>query len=326
MHLNLDDMPPTRRYLIGVSGGRDSVALLHALREQGYGKLIVCHVNHQLRGRASGQDAAFVQRLAKRWGYACEAATVDVAAFAKDSGQSIETAAREARHAFFTAMARKHRCPRVLLAHHADDQAETVLMRILRGTGIGGLAGMRVTTPLVAGGARLTLIRPLLDVRRSEIDTYISVHKLSFREDSSNTDTGPTRNRLRQSLLPQIRESMERDIVPPLLRLASSAAVDDSLLCELTEALIRDGSLVTPDGSLMISPALKSAHVALRHRVIHHWLREQQVSDVDYDTITAIARLMNQRDPARINLSKGLQVRRKSGRLSIALQSPIRSD
>lgn len=326
MHLLLDNLPPNRRHLIGVSGGRDSVALLHALHQAGYSKLIVCHLNHRLRGRASGQDAAFVQRMAGRLGLQCEVATVDVAEFARTSRQSIETAAREARHAFFAAMARKHRCHRVLLAHHADDQAETVLMRVLRGTGIGGLAGMQSSTSLLVGQTSLTLLRPLLSIRRAEIDAYISTWGLRFREDATNSDTQPTRNRLRQSLLPGINTAMGRDVTPSLLRLSQSAALDDDLLRQLTETLIHDSALITPDGSLLLHPTLKAAHPALRHRVILQWLRHQNVTDLNHDTIIAVASLMDHRDPARINLAQGLQVRRKSGRLSVALQSPTRPD
>lgn len=324
MQLLLHDLPASRRCLIGISGGRDSVALLHTLHQQGYTKLIVCHINHRLRGRASGQDAAFVQRLATRLGYACEVATVDVTTFARTSRQSIETAAREARHAFFAAMARKHRCPRVLLAHHADDQAETVLMRILRGTGIGGLSGMRPTTQLQVGNTSLTLIRPLLHTRRADIDAFVSTHRLAYREDASNLDPTPARNRLRLALLPQISEAIGRDAAPMLLRLSQCAALDDDLLRQLTETLIHEASLIGADGTLSLSPALKTAHPALRHRVIHHWLHQHRVSDLDASTITAVARLMDQRDPSRINLAQGLQVRRKSGRLSVASQSPAR--
>lgn len=320
MHLSLDHLSPARRYLIGVSGGRDSVALLHALHEQGYGKLIVCHVNHRLRGRASAQDAAFVQRLAKKLGYECECAHVDVAAFAKDSRQSMETAAREARHAFFAAMARKHRCPRVLLAHHADDQAETVLMRVLRGTGIGGLGGMRAETEMGIGAQRLTLLRPLLGTRRAEIDAYVREHGLKYREDATNADEKLTRNRVRKSLLPMIHEAGGRDVTPLLLRLAMSASLDDDLLKQMTLALIDDHALIDAGGSLLLKPAMKEAHEALQLRVIHEWLRRQEVSDLDHDTVRAVVRLLTQKDPARVNLTKGLQVRRKAGRLSVGRQ------
>ena len=322
VQLNLDDLPAKRRYLIGVSGGRDSVALLHALHGLGFARLVVCHVNHRLRGRASTQDAAFVQRLATRLGYPCEMTSVDVSLHAKEARLSIETTAREVRHEFFAAMARKHRCPRVLLAHHADDQAETVLMRVLRGTGIGGLAGMKAVAPLEIGLTTLALLRPMLTVRRTEIDTYVATHHLRYREDATNTDTQPTRNRVRQALLPQLGEAIGRDVAPMLLRLAKNAAADDDLLQGLTESLIQKEGLLDGDGNLLLKPALKQAPPALQHRVVHHWLRQRDISDINYDVIASIVKLMTQRDPARINLAQGLQVRRKSGRLSVAAQSP----
>src|SRR3569623_439217 len=216
-----------KRCLIGVSGGRDSVALLHVLHGLGYRKLVVCHMNHGLRGRASGQDALFVRRLAKRLGLAFESMKADVAALARECGESLETTGRAVRLEFFAAMARKHRCPRVFLAHHADDQAETVLMRVLRGTGSGGLAGMAEETPVRMGRTRRTLLRPLLNVRRRQIDEFVNTGRIKFREDATNAETVATRNRLRHALLPLISAALAKDVAPMLTRLARIARRDE---------------------------------------------------------------------------------------------------
>src|SRR6478609_3462356 len=154
----------TKRWLVGVSGGADSVALLHLLAAEGFRKAVVCHLDHGLRGRASAEDAKFVKRLAEKLGLHCEVGRADVRGRMLARGESLETAARNARHDFFAACARNHRCPRVLLAHHADDQAETVLWNLLRGSH--GLKGMRDTQLLVTeAGVKLELIRPLLGIR-----------------------------------------------------------------------------------------------------------------------------------------------------------------
>jgi tRNA(Ile)-lysidine synthase len=324
MQLALESLSRTRRYLVAVSGGRDSVALLHRLHALGFTKLVVCHVNHRLRGRASTADAAFVRRLAQRLGYEYESASIDVRRLARDTRTSIETAARNARHEFFADIARKHRCPRVILAHHADDQAETVLMRVLRGTSISGLSGMKAETMLRVGRATLTLLRPMLHIRRAAIDAYIAQHHIAFREDATNADPTPSRNRVRQSLLPQLSTAIGRDVAPMLTRLAISAERDDALLHQLTLDLITRASLIAADGSLVLALELRAAHPALQHRVLYYWLKSQFISDLDHDRLSAAVALITNLKPARINLSQGLQLRRKAGALRVALQSENR--
>ncbi len=306
---------PAKRCLVGVSGGRDSVALLHLLHRLGHRKLVVCHVNHGLRGRASGQDALFVRRLAARLGLAFESLKVDVAGLAVERGGSVETIARAVRLEFFAAMARKHRCPRVLLAHHADDQAETVLMRVLRGTGIGGLAGMAEATPVRVGGTRFTLLRPLLSVRRREIDEFIKVRRIKFREDATNAETAATRNRVRHELLPLVSEKLGQDVAPMLTRLARVAKRDEDLLATLSARL--EEELAAEDGGLALTSKFKAAHPALQHRVMLAWLRKREVPDLSQLHVEQAMRLVTEHDPARINLPGALQLRRKAGRLTV---------
>src|ERR1700757_2690650 len=139
----LRKFPRHHRYLVGVSGGRDSVSLLHWLVDLGYHKLIVCHLNHQLRGRSSDADARFVEKLTATYRADFERGTANVRALAKKKKRSIETAAREARYSFFAKAARRHRCHTIFLAHHADDLVETFLLNLIRGAGLTGLAAMR---------------------------------------------------------------------------------------------------------------------------------------------------------------------------------------
>ncbi len=136
-------LPVERRYLVGVSGGRDSVVLLHWLLSLGFGRLIVCHFEHGLRGRAGKADARFVERLAQRHGLEFELGAADVGALAKERKQSIETAARQERLAFFERVGRRRRCLTIFLAHQADDQVETFLLNLFRGAGGRGLGAMR---------------------------------------------------------------------------------------------------------------------------------------------------------------------------------------
>src|SRR5947208_4116357 len=137
------DFPASARYLIGVSGGRDSVALLHWLVDLGYEKLIVCHLNHQLRGQSSDADARFVEKLAGKYQVDFELGAANVRALAKKKKMSIETAAREARYSFFAKVAKGQRRGTIFLAHHADDLVETFLLNLFRGAGLTGLTAMR---------------------------------------------------------------------------------------------------------------------------------------------------------------------------------------
>jgi tRNA(Ile)-lysidine synthase len=318
MLLQLDHLNPRQRHLIGVSGGRDSVALLHCLHARGYTKLIVCHVNHKLRGRDATNDARFVQALANRLGYVFEGIAIDVAKEARAKKRSVETCAREVRHAFFADIAKRHHCPRVILAHHAEDQAETVLMRVLRGTGIAGLAGMKSASDMIVGKRTLSLLRPMLHVRRCEIDAYIAAHQIEYREDASNTSAEHTRNRVRLELLPLVSAAVQRDVTPLLNGLSTIAAREDDFMHAAMIRLIEEQALFADDGSLVLRPALKQAHLALQHRVLHHWLRERHVCDIDNDLVTRAVRLLTEHDPARLNLPGALQLRRKAGHLRIA--------
>src|SRR5437764_7479641 len=198
------DFPPPRRYLIGVSGGRDSIALLHLLVDLGYNKLVVCHLNHQLRGRESRRDARFVEKIARNLRFDCEIGSTDVGALAKRSKLSIETAARFARLAFFVEVARRRRCSRIFLAHHADDLVETALLNLFRGASPGGMAAMRKISVHRIGKTGLTILRPLLGVWRSEINSYIEQQGLKFCEDRTNREMSSSRNRIRHRILPYI--------------------------------------------------------------------------------------------------------------------------
>lgn len=308
MKLDPDNLP----LLVAVSGGRDSVVLLHWLLAQGRRNIILCHLNHGLRGRESDQDAAFVRRLAKKHGLPVEVAKIDVAALAKSSRLSLETAARQARHTLFQQVAEKHGTPHVFLAHHAEDQAETVLANACRGTGLAGIAGMKAEQPLDNG---LILHRPLLGWRRTEIDAYVATHKLTFREDPSNTSTAHRRNRLRHDVLPRLSQALDRDVTPALVRLAAHAARDDEFLNQLSTAWLKGHAAITAEGRLKISPALKSLHHAILTRILRHWLQSLGVPHLDQAHIDAALTLLTPGGPAKINLPQDHHLRRKAGHL-----------
>src|SRR4029453_17902678 len=220
--------PPDARYLVGVSGGRDSVVLLHWLTDLGYKRLIVCHLNHQLRGRVSQADGRFVEKLAAKCHVDCELGSANVLTLAKKKKVSIETAAREARYSFFASAANKRRCHTIFIAHHADDLVETFLINLFRGAGTTGLSGMREISMRRISDVDLTIVRPLLGVWREEIDVYVNDHRLKFREDASNKNLAPLRNRIRRAVIPYLEKTLGRNIRQNIWRTAVIAAEEEN--------------------------------------------------------------------------------------------------
>ncbi|HEY6226684.1 MAG TPA: tRNA lysidine(34) synthetase TilS, partial [Verrucomicrobiae bacterium] len=220
--------PPDARYLIGVSGGRDSVALLHWLTSLGYKKLIVCHLNHQLRGRSSDADARFVKKLAAKYRLDFELGAANVRALAKKKKMSIETAAREARYSFFAKTTKRHRCGTIFLAHHADDLVETFLLNLIRGAGLTGLAAIRDVSTRRVDNVDVTIVRPFLSLWRTEIDDYVREHRLKFREDASNKNLLSMRNRARNRIIPYLEKMLGRNIRQNLWRTATIVADEEN--------------------------------------------------------------------------------------------------
>jgi tRNA(Ile)-lysidine synthase len=213
---------------VGVSGGADSVGLLlllGELREELGIVLSVAHLNHRLRGGASEADEKFVAKLAAKHRLAFHLENTDVAARAKREKANLEDAGRRARHEFFARLVREGKVDRVALAHTADDQAETVLAHILRGTGLAGLGGIHLR--------RETVVRPLLGVRRAELRAYLRAKKQKWREDASNQDTTRTRARIRKKLLPLLEREFQGGVVEHLVSLAEFAREDEEFLALL---------------------------------------------------------------------------------------------
>lgn len=199
-------LPEGARVLAGVSGGPDSVVLAHFLAQMKRRKgldVSLLHVHHGLRGKSADKDAAFVLALGKTLGLPAAVVKADVKGLAKKRGQGLEDAGRAARYAAFAAAAKRGRRSVVCVGHQLDDQAETVLLHLLRGTSLAGLGGMPPARPLAAG---VTLARPLLPLTRAEVLAYLKVHGLDWREDESNASEGFERNWVRRKLLPLLEK------------------------------------------------------------------------------------------------------------------------
>jgi tRNA(Ile)-lysidine synthase len=326
------DFPPDAPYLIGVSGGRDSVALLHWLISLGYERLIVCHLNHRLRGRSGGADARFVNRLVERYneqalglprtrggkrsprpktdgGIAFELGSANIRALGKQQKMSIEAAAREARYAFFAETARRRNCRTIFVAHHADDLVETFLINLFRGAGNAGLSAMREISTRRIDGIDLTIARPFLCVWRKEIDDYVDEHRLRFREDATNKNLNPLRNRIRHRIVPYLEKTVGRSIRQNIWRTAIIAADEEKWIdSELRDSTHADLSVVK----------LRALPIALQRRAILKWLRAQNVSDVGFDAIERVRSLAD-RDTriAKVNLPGNRHARRRAGKIFI---------
>ncbi|MDX1412646.1 MAG: tRNA lysidine(34) synthetase TilS [Candidatus Promineifilaceae bacterium] len=218
--------------VIGVSGGPDSLALLHILKDIVLpGHLYVGHVNHQLRDEAD-EEAAFVASTADSWNIPCRIAEVDVGSIVKQQGLSVEEAARFARYEFLDQLATEVQARIIVVAHHADDQVESIFFNLVRGSGLKGLGGMKIARPLVEGSDKI-LVRPFLDISRLAIERYCQDHDLAPRSDSSNWDLTYRRNYIRHEILPRIQK-INPQFNHHLLQLANVMQADDDYLRQLT--------------------------------------------------------------------------------------------
>ena len=305
-----DDAARGRRWLVGVSGGADSVALLHLLLEAGFRNLIVCHLDHQLRGRASTLDGEFVLRLCGKLGMPYESGRINVRKRMAATGESMETAARNARHEFFAQCAIKNRCRRILLAHHADDQAETILWNLLRGSH--GLKGMRGEQQISMNGTRMLVVRPLLGMRHAQLVDWLTRRGLAWCEDASNREPVTIRNRLRNEVFPLLNDVSGRDPVAALVR----AAADNAAREELETSWIQNINSRDPQGRLHL-PVLRELPEAIQRAVLRNYLTENGVPRIDRALLDASLGLIETCNPASINLPGGQRLRRSGGRLWI---------
>jgi tRNA(Ile)-lysidine synthase len=260
--------------VVAVSGGADSVALLrglHAVRETGAGQLVAAHFHRGLRGQAADEDARFVTQLCRQLGLEC--VVQQAVAAAGQSALASEQDARQARYEFLRAATRRLGGRYVVTAHTADDQAETILHRIVRGTGIGGLAGIPAVRPLLPG---VSLVRPLLGLRRREVVEYLQGLGQPFRTDLSNRDPRFTRNRIRHELVPELIASYNPEVVSALTRLGGLAGEVQEVIDQAVDQLQqRCVTQCSPDAVTIDCAGLRTSHAYLvRELLMDLWRRQ----------------------------------------------------
>ena len=297
-----------RGYLVGVSGGVDSRVLLQILLDAGFTNLVICHLDHRLRGSDSKRENQLIRQLANR----LKLPLVQEQVQGWPQKLSLETAARQARQQFFARAAKQFGANHVFLGHHADDQVETFLFNILRGAGSIGQAAMRTETRISADNIDLILVRPLLHVWKQEIRDYARKRRLKFSEDVTNTENKFTRNRIRNLLVPEIERILGRPFKANLLRLCEIAADEGELLRQSTPTWWELDELPVRD--------LRTLPVALQRRVIHQWLTRKQIDDVGFEDVEQIRSMLTHQEIAKVNLSAGNSCRRRANKLFIAPQ------
>lgn len=293
-------LPAGSRVVCALSGGADSVALLHcllSLRETLGIQVAAAHFNHCLRGAESDGDEAFVRELCASWSVELAVGRGDVTAQARTAGQSVEEAARRLRYDFLLSQPGL-----IATAHHADDQVETVLLNLLRGTGLKGLGGM--------APRRGRIVRPLLPVTRAEVEAYLLAHGLPHREDCSNETDGALRNRLRHQITPLLR--------------AENPALAQSVL-RMTELLRRDEAYLEAETQTLLDRAarpegwdcqtLREAPAVLRRRAIRQILEIPKPAMAHVDAVEGL--LHSLEGSASVNLPGGVTARREYGLLRL---------
>ncbi len=251
--------------LIGVSGGIDSITLLYSLyflKDDLKCSLVVAHANHGLRGEQSDREAEFVRKIAGDLKLPSAIEKIDVLGYMAEKGLSKQVAARELRYAFFEKAARQYSANKIALGHNADDQAETVLMRLLRGSGAKGIAGIK---PVRDG----KIIRPLIEISRDEIIEFVKEKELKYVEDSSNLEPYYLRNKIRLNLIPLLKEEYNPNIVETLREVSEIIKDEDEFLESYCSTILSD--IIQSKGNEAIeidTLKLKNFHIAIRRRIL----------------------------------------------------------
>lgn len=286
------------------------MALLHLLNEQGFRDVVVCHLDHGLRGRESAGDARFVKRVAGEMGFKVELGKADVRKLMAEGGESLETAARRARHVFFGQCGKKHRCGRLMLAHHADDQAETVLWNLMRGSH--GCRGMQVSKKIKMGGREMEVVRPLLGLRKVELAVWMEAHGFKWREDASNAECDVVRNRLRNEALPLLDAIAGRDVTAMLVR----AAEMDGGLREIAGWAAERADALDPQGRLHLK-VFRSLPAALQTEVMAIFLKRHGIAKISGDLLGRCVAMAELDGAASVNLPGRGRLRRRAGRIYV---------
>ena len=324
------------RILVGVSGGTDSVALLRGLAflakasarksraEKADFEIVAAHIDHQIRDD-SQEDAEWVRLLADELNLECRVETANVLGRVAETQDSIEEAARKMRYEALLRIAQEQRCGAIAVAHTADDQAETVLHHLVRGTSVTGLRGMLWSRPLEDGpnepGVRL--IRPMLEIRRTELEAWLAEIGQTFRTDPTNNDDTLTRNRIRHELLPTLERDFNPQIRKALGTLAGHAAEVSDLLSGLTRQLVEKSLIQVSESSIRIScPALENhPPILVRETLLTIWRQAAwPLKRMGHREWQKLSELVSGDSTGKVSLPEKIEARRRGQLLVFSRQ------
>ena len=322
----------SKRYVLAVSGGADSLALAYSCAElfaEQKENLLVCHVEHGIRGAESLEDAKLVEAHCQRLKLKFSCCHVNASAYALQQGKSLEEAARELRYEALREQLESFAAHAVVTAHQADDQAETVLWKLLRGAGSEGLCGMQSES--LHNGLRI--IRPFLELTRRDIEKFCQVLKLAYCQDSTNEDLSYTRNRIRRELLPYLERHFNAGVKATLVREAKLLAEEQSCLASLTAQLEEDGSLVQAynengyQGYQVDAVKLLQQPIALRKRFLRSLYFKLGGKELSYERTEALDKLCSQGTGGKlVQLPKGVEACYRKKKLFIYLCNKEKSN
>jgi len=301
-----------RPIVVGVSGGPDSMALLHILQNIVKNPLIVAHLNHQFRGKEAKRDAEFVKEYCNQMGIHCVIKEYDVPQYMRENKLGAEDAGRKIRYSFYLEVARKWEAGYIALGHHANDQAETIIMRMIRGTGTHGLSGI----PYKRDIEGTTLIRPFLDVSREEIEHFVLKNSIPYRIDDSNYSTKYFRNQIRLDILPKLLQ-YNKQLIAHLSQMAKINQAEDSYFRRQAKEFFDQYVKRDHNHSYSIDVSqLYLIDIALQRRVIHLILTYLGLKEeFTFTHIEKIAHLIQQTHPSKSLDLPGLRVYREYGKI-----------
>lgn len=293
--------------LVGVSGGRDSIALLTLLAELPGCRPIACHVHHGIRKCTADADAKFTEAYARKLGIPFLVEYMDAPRVAHRDGLSLETAARKLRQECFALWHSRFPESMAALAHHRDDQAETAIFHLCRGT-----RRLRAMTPVSTWPGGMTVLRPLLDTSRQQITNWLTLRSIPWQEDETNAETDIVRNAIRLQIIPSLSSILKRDVTPIINRSARLAEEQEKALDQALELM----ELTDPQGRLFL-PKINAMPAELKKAAVFRFLKKNGVPDLSEECIARTLDILNVAGPSRTSLPGGLIASRKEHRLVV---------
>ena len=304
------------KIVVGLSGGPDSVCLLHILsrmKDEWDLEIYAAHLNHQIRGIEAQKDAFYISKLCEEMGITFFIKSINVPEYCEKNGVSIEEGARQLRYEMFSEIKDKTKANKIAIGHNLNDQAETILMRIMRGTGLQGLKGIDYIRDDV-------IIRPILDIERKDIEEYCKHYKLNPRIDQSNLESIYTRNKIRLDLIPYMKDNFNSNVIESIVRMGNSLRSDNDYL--ENEALIKfkDISKINSDSVELKINSYTNLHSAIKVRVLRNAIK-QILGDTNFIDQRHIDDIIELEDESKIdkviNLPRGIFVYRKKDSIII---------